>query len=683
MLYDGSRRYGSTFTQRAVILGDPGSGKSTLLQCIALAWAERSLSELPLYPIPLLIELRTYARDKQERKCEDILSFLHSGSITCRLNQRQLHDKLKAGQAVALFDGIDEVFEPALRHEVVTDIHRFTNEYRDVQVIVTSRWLDYKAQRLRDAGFRHFMLQDLEKEQIEEFIQRWHNETLAEGADKVRKQERLQKAIWESKAIRELAGNPLLLTMMAILNRNQELPRDRPQLYNRASEVLLHQWDVERTLVEDHRLDPKTIDYRDKQAMLRKVTYFMQSSEKGLAGNIISETDLKNILIDYLKTIYPNQPEIIARLMINQLRIRNSTLCSLGGNSYAFVHRTFLEYFCAWEFVDQFEKQRTLDSEQLIQATFGEHWQDETWHEVLRLIAGMINAKFVAEAIDFLLKQEVNRENFLDEANQQKKEGLSNLLLAAECFSEVRNKSAICSITTQLLNRLQREVEQGYSYQLHLEIPVALTTHIATIGRENPTTLPWLKNYLKEADWFVAESVVQTIAQVWKDDPETLPWLKALAQQDKDDFVRQAAVRELAEGWKDDPETLPILRTRAQSDKSNLVRQVAVQELAKGWKDLAGMFEFLRDRAIHDPFNYEDSWDDNPRQSALRRFLKITLPSKGLDQDVPFWQVRMSLQSAFNVPHRHFSQRNSGRIRFIVQLHNRMNPFPGHTLRPS
>ena len=49
--------------------------------------------------------------------------------------------------------------------------------------------------------------------------------------DKLRKQERLQRAIDSSKAIKELAGNPLLLTMMAILNRNQELPRDRPELY--------------------------------------------------------------------------------------------------------------------------------------------------------------------------------------------------------------------------------------------------------------------------------------------------------------------------------------------------------------------------------------------------------------------------------------------------------------------
>ncbi|MDE5119972.1 MAG: histidine kinase, partial [Trichodesmium sp. St19_bin1] len=52
-----------------VILGDPGSGKSTLLQYIALEWAKLPLRDLPLKPIPLLIELRTYVRNHETNKC--------------------------------------------------------------------------------------------------------------------------------------------------------------------------------------------------------------------------------------------------------------------------------------------------------------------------------------------------------------------------------------------------------------------------------------------------------------------------------------------------------------------------------------------------------------------------------------------------------------------------------------
>ena len=129
---------------------------------------------------------------------------------------------------------------------------------------------------------------------------------------------------------------------------------------------------------------------------------------------MISAAQLESILTDYLKTIEVEKPREIARIMIGQLRTRNFILCDLGGDSYGFVHRTFLEYFCAWEFVWQFKESQTLTIEQLINDVFGQHWQDESWHEVLRLISGMIEPRFVADIIDFLLEQKVDKNAYLD-----------------------------------------------------------------------------------------------------------------------------------------------------------------------------------------------------------------------------------------------------------------------------
>ncbi|TYQ27829.1 NACHT domain-containing protein [Pseudanabaena sp. UWO311] len=583
----------------AVILGDPGSGKSTLLQYLALIWAERPVRDLPLYPLPLLLELRTYARDKQAGKCQDIVSFIHGGNITCRLNQQDLHEKLKNGDVIALFDGIDEVFDPALRDEVVTDIHRFTNEYPAVRAVATSRWLGYKAQRLRDAGFQHFMLQELNDEQMQEFVVRWHDLNFAEGADKDRKRERLQKAIRESRSIKELAGNPLLLTMMAILNRNQELPRDRPELYNQASRVLLHQWDVERALVEDRRIDPKTIDYRDKQAMLRKVAYYMQSSAKGLEGNLISAAQLESILTDYLKTIEVEKPREIARIMIGQLRTRNFILCDLGGDSYGFVHRTFLEYFCAWEFVWQFKESQTLTIEQLINDVFGNHWQDESWHEVLRLISGMIEPRFVAEIIDFLLDQKVDRSAFLDEENHLQKEGLSNLLLAIDCFVEVRNRNLIAATSSKLLKILQVEVEQEIPYGFNFELAMTIITNIASIWKDSSDLLPWLKKCLDSDSNSIPIVTVGVIAQEWKEDSETLHWLKDCALNDQNSHVQMVAVGVIAHIWKKDPEILPWLKDRILNGQNEFVQMMAIREIAKGWKDDTDTLPWLKDRALN------------------------------------------------------------------------------------
>ncbi|MEH2135162.1 NACHT domain-containing protein, partial [Nostoc sp.] len=539
-----------------VILGDPGSGKSTLLQFLALNWAESPLDNVISLPIPLLIELRTYMRRREDKECNNFLEFFHqcSGAIH-HLNQLELDKQLKAGNALVMFDGLDEVFDPGKREDVITDIHRFTNDYPDVQVIVTSRIIGYKAQRLLNAEFRHFILQDLDSEQIQDFIYRWHELTFTDAVDKVRKWERLTRGIEASKSIAELAGNPLLLTMMAILNRNQELPRDRAELYNQASRVLLHQWDVERALIEDKRLDPKTIDYKDKQAMLRQVAYLMQTGDKGLAGNLINENDLVKVLNDYLKTIEFDKPRDVARVMINQLRTRNFMLCFLGADYYAFVHRTFLEYFCAWEFVWQFKETQTLTIEELKNEVFGKHWQDESWHEVLLLIAGMIEPKFVGEILDYLMAQDGEGEKFV------------NLFLAAKCLVEVRNRSLIGSTANKLLNELKdlTKYDLWYYYhpqlnieeiQLVQEIRTLAVTAIATTWQESPDTKTFLKERAtQDDDSNVRYAAVQALAQNFKDDPDTKTWLKERATQDDDRDVRYAAVQELAQNFKDDPDT--------------------------------------------------------------------------------------------------------------------------------
>jgi predicted NACHT family NTPase len=120
----------------------------------------------------------------------------------------------------------------------------------------------------------------------------------------LKKRDRLLASINNFSAFQELAGNPLLLTMMAILNRNEELPRDRATLYERASEVLLQRWDGSKNLQDSSPLDPLVnnyLDYIKKQEMLRLVAHEMQKTTDTLEANLlISNKNLDAILTEYL-----------------------------------------------------------------------------------------------------------------------------------------------------------------------------------------------------------------------------------------------------------------------------------------------------------------------------------------------------------------------------------------------
>ncbi|MEG4109195.1 HEAT repeat domain-containing protein [Microcoleus sp. S13_C5] len=599
-----------------VILGDPGSGKSTLLKYLALQWAKQSPNQLSSQPIHLLIELRKYNRSRDEKECSDFLEFMERGSSWIgHLNKSILHEWLQAGRAVVMFDGLDEAFEVQKRNRIVDQIHNFTQTYPTVKVIVTSRVIGYQQQRLKNAEFHHFMLQDFEPEQIQDFIQKWHELTFTDRLKKAASLERLDKAIGESRAIQELAGNPLLLTMMAILNRNQELPRFRAKLYEEASKVLLHKWDFEvKEELSNDKIDPRSIDEEVKQSICRRIAYKMQSSEKGLAGNIISRDDLRQTIAESLSGLMGTEATACAKLMVEQLRERNFILCFLGGYNedyYAFVHRTFLEYFCAWEFVRQFEKEQTRTLNDLIQV-YREHWRDESWHEVLRLMAGMLDAKFTGDILEYLIGENGEADKF------------SNLFLAAQCVSEVKNRNDIAVIASQLCDRVKeltkyRNINGSTPPEydsLVFQIRTQAVAAIAATWKDDPQTLPWLKQLAQsDDDWLVPYAAVQALAWGWKDDPETLPILKQLAQSDDNEYVRSSAVQKLARGWKDDSETLPILKQLAQSDDGSTVRRAAVQELARGWKDDPETLPILKQLA-------QSGDDGNVRQLAVQEIAR-------------------------------------------------------------
>ncbi|HKS21497.1 MAG TPA: HEAT repeat domain-containing protein [Thermoanaerobaculia bacterium] len=621
--------------RKLVILGDPGSGKSSLIRYLALRWAgiaEHTVRETQ--PVPLVVELGPYARWQCDGR-KDFVRFLQEAPVWHEWPRGLLGRLLEQpGRVVLLLDGLDEVFDVPMRESVINDIQRFGSQFANVPVVLTSRVVGYQAQRLREAEFRHFMLQDLDSTQITDFVNRWHEVTFDDPTHAAPKRDRLQKAIREFKSIAMLAGNPLLLTMMAILNRNQELPRDRADLYAQASRVLLHQWDTERALSDFPGMSTE-IGLREKTDILRRLAAHMQAAPSGLKGNLIDGPTLTGLIEDYLQNeLHFAQARAAARAVVEHLRQRNFILCFVGADSYAFVHRTFLEYFCAANFVHQFNVAKTLDLDGLI-ALFDQHCSDDEWREVLRLICGQIDESFVDRIVEHLAMR-------TDLAKWNQYDYLNDLILAGFCLAEVRSTAAVTRSGKQLLRQFVQAMtlaagplETNDLARLRDDF-IAVSRELGPrwpgIGDVDMKTVPHFKwrvgggrdwasvvaNILPDRELItglvaseypmVRTGGFSALVEKWPDQT-TRDLLAQRAVQDDNEDTRSAALQALAETWPDQI-TRDLLTQRAVQDKDGIPRRAALRALAQKWPDQTTR-DLLAQRAVQDD-------NEDTRRAALQ-----------------------------------------------------------------
>ncbi|MEV5973211.1 HEAT repeat domain-containing protein [Streptomyces sp. NPDC051921] len=448
-----------------VLLGNPGAGKSTLARYLALAL---TAPEPPpgLEPLrgrlPLIIELRSYAQAAwRERSFEDFLG--HQYATEGLGLPPQLLTAALTGEgprtALVIFDGLDELFEKDIRDAVTRRIAGFAARHPRARVLVTSRGYGYRRAVLDGAGFANFMLQDLDREQIGTFTEQWFSVACPEEPGRARKLiARVASAVDGSPSVRELAGNPLVLTILAIIGRRRELPRDRRAVYEHAVDVLVEHWDPSKYL-RDHRVEEHLpyLAAEDKRELLRLIARRMQEGHGGIAGNHIAGPDLIKHFEDYLRDRYalpPDRAATAARIMLDQFRHRNFILSRFGGEVYGFVHRAFLEYLTATDLAHRFNHQREL-SEADLQYLFAAKVHDPAWQEVLLLLVGLLDERFVAGVLDRLLAPGAIAVPVTGEGDA----AFAVPLFVARCLAEVRRPGMLATQSATLVRRVIRCVE--------------------------------------------------------------------------------------------------------------------------------------------------------------------------------------------------------------------------------
>ncbi|WP_433064097.1 caspase, EACC1-associated type [Dactylosporangium sp. CS-033363] len=604
--------------RRVVILGDPGSGKSAVTRFLALSLAGGSvparLTGLRDH-LPVLIELRSFLAHLGDGRCESFLDYLDHRADTDQLGlpREGLTRHLRGGgRALFLFDGLDEILDPQRRDATAIQIAGFAAQFPSARVVVTSRVAGYARRTLTEAGFDHFTLDDLDDEQIEQFLSGWQAHTARTQEDEAAVQRaRIRDAIADSAAIRELAGNPLLLTILAVMARDQELPKDRWKLYDHAAEVLLVHWDVNRQLREHHNAE---LDEYATKALLQRLALFMQSRPSGLSGNYIAKPELVVVFEDYLVERYSYSRGIanaMANTMIDQLRERNFMLGRYGPRLYGFVHRAFLEFFCAQAIVERFQRGDPEWTLERLRGLFAEHWADADWREVLRLIVGRLRDRPAGELIE-MLAVEVNRPWPAEEFPQPP----WNLVLAAQCLAEVADVRTVAIAAQAVLRQLILFIEHGISVADRTTaeiVEAAILPTVRVLGERWPgraAFMFWYRRRGVRVSWITGSFATRIAALLATPQDGIEDVLDDLLGDIADRRARQALIAGLAEvaaaprsaGLARRARCAALLAGRARDDQGGAVRLAAVEALVAHFGTDPQTTELLVERAADDPY---------------------------------------------------------------------------------
>ena len=381
-----------------LLLGTPGAGKTFLTMWLALKLCAEGESLANLSPdlIPVRIELRLFVeRWANAHKLGQSYDFFDYLDQLHREESRPLRaDALRAlaaqGRLLWLFDGLDEVANPNYRAEIATMITGI-RETHGGRGVITGRIVgcQHLRPRFHNAEIHCFTLLDLSDPQITDFLASWHRLAFPLAPDLgARRHERLTKTLADNPTVRDLCRNPLLLTLVALLNRGDELPRRRHKLLERATELMLSQWETNKNLPAGSAIQ---FDPVDKRRYLAELAWHMLTELPEGPGNVIEAEDLKRFTTAFCERHFQasSLPAAAnARALIQHLRERNYVLGLLGGTQFGFLHKAFFEYLAAEEAAHRFRSQlwRLLDLKRL----FVDHWRDDTWTEILILICGLL-----------------------------------------------------------------------------------------------------------------------------------------------------------------------------------------------------------------------------------------------------------------------------------------------------
>lgn len=341
-----------------VVLGDYGCGKTSLCLKLCHDYAKKII-EGKNAPLPIYIQLRKY------NKAIDIEGLItHILVNECKIqnaNMTTFREFLQYSNAILIFDGFDEIakrVDYGVKYEVFNEICKFVTDRTKVIVTCRPNFFNqrqdfekiFKASPLSlepnvtNVEFSEVEVDDLNVEQINDYIKTYENDLIQKGFDI----NQFMKILTEVHDLWDLAKRPVLLNI--IIATVPSLNKDKRKIINAAT---LYEEYTDKWLKREDSKGKTLINSERKMIFMRELSkeMFMRSELS------IHYNDLPNVIKKYI-------PSIDLGIEYLSHDIKSCSFLNTEGNGYfKFIHKSFMEYFVAYQLLVELrevQKEKTI-----------------------------------------------------------------------------------------------------------------------------------------------------------------------------------------------------------------------------------------------------------------------------------------------------------------------------------
>ncbi|MBD9354970.1 NACHT domain-containing protein [Methylomonas albis] len=503
---------------RLLINGPAGAGKSTLLRWCAIHAARQVLSadpgELPDFDtpknpikmdlnswgltsyvkresetwrlkIPFLIRLRDCPQGRLP-PANQLPSMLAKHLPNAPSNW--MTSVLYAGQALILFDGVDEIHldqRPLLAQE----IEELIRTYPRCTYVVSTRPGAVEPGWLAGLDFIEARVEPMSRTDRDEFIEKWYRSAALElklyprpGEDLNRTARQLKRELNEQPELGLLASNPLLCAMICALyrERQEKLPETPAELSEALCHMLLHRRERETPGLDDKHFSAswRALQYPQKKILLEIIAWWMVSNGK----SSIELRDAELLVAEALPFI-PGRTEAEASEVVQALVERSGMLRPASDDRIDFLHNTLKEYLAATRVVE-------ANNWQILT----KHADDPSWQPVILFALALAQESFSSSLVKSLLDKITSSKVPTKKGALNKQQKKALVLTKSRQFFLVRCRAAAKQLASDLTNKID-----GFLDSL---LPPTSMNEVEALALLGPKILNYGVDTLESSSWW-------------------------------------------------------------------------------------------------------------------------------------------------------------------------------------